>query len=74
MFVRNIYRDILIDSIIHCQINKGLLIHGYVFMTSHVHMISSRKGTIALEDILRDLKKFTSFKIVDAIMQHPSES
>ncbi len=43
-------------------------------MTSHVHMISSRKGTIALVDILRDLKKFTSFKIVGAIKQHPSES
>jgi hypothetical protein len=37
-------------------------------------MIVSRKGQNTLEDIMRDLKKFTSFKIIGAIMQHPRES
>lgn len=74
VFVRNTYRDILIDSIVHCQNKKGLVVHAYVIMTSHVHMIISRKGSNALEDIMRDLKKFTSYKIVGAIMQHPRES
>ncbi len=74
VFVRNIYKDILIDSIAHCQKEKGLVVHAYVIMTSHVHMIISRHGPYKLEDILRDLKKFTSFKIIGSLIENPQES
>jgi hypothetical protein len=43
-------------------------------MTSHAHMIISRKGVPVLEDIMRDMKKFTSFKLVGAIMENAQES
>jgi len=36
-------------------------------MTNHVHMIVSRKGHIPLEHIMRDMKKFTSVEISQAI-------
>lgn len=74
VFIRNIYKDILIESIAYCQKEKGLVVHAYVIMTSHVHMIISRKGVSDLQDILRDMKKFTSFKIIGAIMENPQES
>jgi len=74
VFVRNIYKDILLESFIHCQKEKGLLIHAYVIMTSHVHMIISRNGEFKLEDIMRDMKKITSFKIIGAIMDNSEES
>ena len=43
-------------------------------MTNHVHMIISRKGVIPLEDIMRDMKKFTSVEIIHAIEENSRES
>ena len=53
---------------------KGLVIHAWVIMTNHVHMIISRKGVIPLEDIMRDMKKFTSVEIIHAIEENSRES
>ena len=36
-------------------------------MTNHVHMIISRDSKNALEDTMRDMKKFTAAKILEAI-------
>jgi len=72
-FTRCIYKDIVIDSWRHCQRHKGLQIHAYVIMTNHVHMIISRNSNVLLESIMRDMKKFTSQKILEAIRRE-SES
>ncbi len=73
VFTRKEYVDILIDSLKYCQENKGLLIYGWVIMTNHIHLIiSSNKEK--LSDILRDFKKFTSSKIVEAIEHNDKES
>ena len=50
------------------------MIHAYVIMTNHVHMIISRNGNDLLEEIMRDVKKFTSFKLIGAIMDNRQES
>ena len=70
---RSVYVDILLDSIRFCQQNKGLEIYGWVIMTNHIHMIvRSKSGT--LSETIRDFKKFSAKKIVDAIDQNPRES
>jgi REP element-mobilizing transposase RayT len=74
VFIRNVYKDILLDSFRHCQKEKGLVIYAWVIMSSHVHLIISRQGTIPLEDIMRDMKKFTAHKIIGAIMESLYES
>lgn len=74
VFIRNAYKDILLDSIEYCHKEKGIQVHAFVVMTSHVHMIISKRGTNKLEDIMRDLKKLTAFKIIEAIMNNPGES
>jgi REP element-mobilizing transposase RayT len=74
IFTRNEYKQILLDSWKHCQQTKGLQIHAWVIMTNHVHMIISRKGETKLEDIMRDMKKYTSSKIITAIMCNEKES
>ena len=43
VFIRPIYKDILVDSINYCIENKGLIVFGYVIMSSHVHMIIGTK-------------------------------
>jgi len=73
VFTRQIYVDILLNSIRYCQKNKGLQIYAWVVMTNHCHLIISSTG-LPLSDIIRDLKKFTSKKIMDAIENNEFES
>ena len=66
VFTRKDYRDIIIDSLIYCQKEKGLEIYAYVIMSNHIHIIvRSRNGD--LSGVVRDFKKFTSKKIAEAI-------
>jgi len=37
-------------------------------------MIIARHGSQQLEHVIRDIKKFTSFKIIEAIRNNPQES
>jgi REP element-mobilizing transposase RayT len=74
VFTRNLYRDILLDSFVYCRDKKGLRTQAYVIMTNHVHMIVSASEGYYLENIMRDLKKFTSVEIIKAIKNNPTES
>jgi len=73
VFTRKAYRDILIDSLRHCQQEKGLVLHAWCIMSNHVHLLASvKEGN--LSDILRDFKKFTSRQIIAAIKANEGES
>ena len=74
IFTRLEYKEIFCDIIRYCQLNKGLIIHAWCLMSNHVHLIFSAKEKGTHSDILRDLKKFTAKKIVEAIKNNPSES
>jgi len=74
VFIRAEYRDIFIDSIRFCQKNKGLEVYAYCIMSSHIHMIIARHGKLQLEHVIRDIKKYTSVKIIEAIKNKPQES
>lgn len=71
---RPTYKDIVIDSLRYCIVNKGLILYTYVIMSNHVHLIISAKEGVQLSDILRDLKKFTSKHLIEAIENNPQES
>jgi REP element-mobilizing transposase RayT len=72
-FTRNGYRDIVIDSLRHCQEEKGLKLYDWCIMSNHVHLLVRAKNE-NLSDILRDFKKFTSRQIIKAIEQNEGES
>lgn len=74
VFIRREYCDILLDSLKFCQKNKGLEVYAYCIMSSHVHLIIGKNGSQKLEDIIRDIKKYTSVKIIEAIIKHQAES
>jgi len=61
VFTRKEYRDILLDSLSHCQQEKGLLLHSWCLMSNHVHLVVSAKEH-NISDILRDFKKYTGKK------------
>jgi len=73
VFIRSKYKDILVESINYCIENKGLIVYAWVIMTSHVHLIIGTEKD-KMQDIMRDLKKYTSKSILQAIKENPSES
>jgi putative transposase len=73
IFTRKEYIDILLESLKYCQKQKGLEILSWVVMTNHIHLIiGTNKDN--LSDIIRDFKKFTASKIINAISENPKES
>ncbi len=74
IFTRDCYREVFTSSIKYCQKNKGLLVGAWVIMTNHVHMINGTDGTHKLEDIIRDLKSYTSRHIRLQLEQSTTES
>ena len=72
-FTRKEYRDIVIESLQHCQQEKGLVIYGWCIMSNHVHLIISAKEN-NVSDVLGNFKKYTSKQIIKSIIEHPGES
>ena len=68
VFTRPELKHVIIDSLKHCQKEKGLVINAWCLMPSHLHMIV-RTSKVPLSDIMRDFKKFTAKKIVNVIGQ-----
>lgn len=74
VFTRNEYKDILVNSLSFCQVNKGMEIIAWCIMTNHMHLIfRSIKGEKP-EQLLGDFKRFTSKAIVKAIKDNPRGS
>ena len=73
VFTRKEYRDIVIDSLKYCQLQKGLVIYAWCIMSNHVHLIISAKQN-NISDVLGEFKKYTSKQITKAIIDHPAES
>jgi putative transposase len=57
VFTRDVYRDIICDSLKHCQEKKGLEVYAYCMMTNHMHLIIGTEMGV-LSGIVRDFKKF----------------
>jgi len=73
LFIRNEYRQILLDSWKYCQKHKGLQIYSWCIMTSHVHMIIGTTGD-DMQNIVRDMKRHTAIALRKAVKEHPGES
>lgn len=70
VFTRKSYRDAILQSFDYCRKYKGLILHGYVIMSNHIHVImQSKQGK--LSDLVRDFKKFTATSILKMIHQEP---
>ena len=74
VFTRPVYKEILIENLKYCQKNKSLEIYAWCLMTNHIHLIVGRNGQEKIQDIIRDLKKYTSVKCIKAIEENPQES
>ncbi len=73
IFSRQVYRDIIIESLTFCQKHNGLVIYGYVIMTNHIHLIV-RSEISTLSNTIRDFKRFTSRSIMKSVDENGAES
>lgn len=67
LFTIQAYSELVLDSLKYCQKEKGLIIHAWCIMPSHLHLIISKSGNDLLSSIVRDFKKFTSKAIIEEI-------
>ena len=71
---RNVYKDIIVESLQYCIKEKGLKLHAWIIMSNHVHLIASTGKDFLISNILRDFKKYTSKQIFKAIKENLVES
>jgi len=74
VFTRVEYKNIIIESLKHCQEKKGLKIYAYVLMTNHMHLVVRAADKFPLSDIIRDFKKFTALTLLKQIAINKKES
>ena len=68
VFIRDQYKEVVLSILKYCQENKGLQIHAYCLMTSHVHLILSVTDG-ELSSVIRDMKSYTSTKIRSVLVE-----
>ena len=73
LFIREEYKQLMLESWRYCQREKDLEIYGWCIMTSLVHMIVGGKGR-PLDKIIGEMKSYTSRILRKAIAEHPAES
>ena len=75
IFSRKECKAIIIDSLGFCMKNKGLILHAYVIMESHLHLIVSAEAkSDGLSGIIRDFKRHTARQILTWIKKGGRES
>lgn len=73
VFVRDIYFNEVIESLKHCQKEKGLEVFAYCVMSSHMHLIFRAQENNPGE-VLKSFKQFTSNKLQNLISENIQES
>jgi REP element-mobilizing transposase RayT len=74
VFTRKEYKDILLETLGFCQQNKGMEVFAWCIMSNHMHLVFRSAGENKPENILGDFKRFTSRKIIQAIIESQTES
>jgi REP element-mobilizing transposase RayT len=64
VFTSAAYCNVITDSLLFCRKQKSLLLHAYVVMDTHIHLIVTAPDVTSF---MRDFKSFTSRKIIDLL-------
>lgn len=60
------YAEIILDSLKFCRQRKGLILHGYVLMIDHLHLIVRHQD---LPGVMRDFKSWTAKAIAETLLR-----
>jgi putative transposase len=73
VFIREVYFEVMVESLNYCINNKGMVIYCYCIMPSHVHLIFSDRDNNPSK-LLKEMKTFTSKELRKTIEANPTES
>lgn len=73
VFTRQMYFDVLVESINYCRAKKDMELFSYCFMPNHIHLIF-RSNIGEPDGLLRDFKSYTAKKLIGAIKNNPQDS
>ncbi|MDO5971366.1 transposase [Flavivirga aquimarina] len=73
VFIRQVYFNVLAESIDYCRKEKGMELYAYCFMPSHIHLMFRSSDERPME-LLRDFKKHTAKKVIETIGNNSRES
>ncbi|MCF8238668.1 MAG: transposase [Saprospiraceae bacterium] len=70
-FSRLSLRNILITNLDYCRQNKGMMIHAYVIMTNHIHLIVQMEADHkeSLNKVIGDFKRYTAHQLIKTILE-----
>jgi putative transposase len=71
VFTRKEHKLTIVDSLKYCIQEKGLTLYAWCLMSNHIHLIVRAREGHELSAIIRDFKKFTAKKIIQAIREEP---
>ena len=74
LFNRQRYKDIIVENLNFCIKNKGLIVHAYVIMSNHVHLIVRTRNGENLSSLIRDFKRYSAKVIYETLKQDQRES
>lgn len=74
VFTRNEYKDIFLDAVRYMMEHKKMRVFAWCIMTNHVHLVFSVSEPFKPEQVLGDIKRYTSRKLIEAIKSNPKES
>jgi len=73
IFVREVYCNEIVQSLSYCIAAKGMRLHAWCIMPSHIHLIFGASNNNP-EAVIRDFKKFTSKRILELLVTNKQES
>src|SRR4030095_1950898 len=71
VFIRPVFKQIIVESLNYFTEKKGLTIHAWCLMTSHLHLMAQAGQDYSLSLLANDFKKFTSKIILEDIDAEP---
>jgi putative transposase len=71
IFVRPVFKQIVVESLNHFIEKKGLTVYAWCLMTNHLHLIAQTRQGFGLPLLSDDFKKFTTKIILEDIVAEP---
>lgn len=71
IFVRPVFKQIIVESLNHFIEKKGLTVYAWCLMTNHLHLLAQTKQDSGLSTLADDFKKFTTKIILEDIVAEP---
>lgn len=67
IFVRPVYKQIIVEELNCFIVSKGLIVYAWVLMSNHLHLLARNSDPGGLARIERDFKKVTTNRILEAL-------